>query len=411
MVKDWEEERESVDDGVLRRALLARETRSTTPAPPTRSVARSPAVPRDAAEKRQDSSYRPMYNESSPVHQARSDPYSMTSPRMEVGRRRVAGTPGGAAAYEWDVAGTTGSPDRPGHCSGRPTGADCRNSNGSGGEVASQAERLAPLWHSSGACYWGCGVEAPGPPRGRRSRLGWTRHCGAPVGVTQVGSDLRWKSHSLEVADLRECGRLVAPVTCEPPLAVPRPVLAVGQDPSCGVGLILSASALSFHCRAQCCCCAPCPSALLPLCPSPSDHGPGDFRLLHSFLPWASRCVPAYWGLLCRFALFPLTSGHLGSSLALLGEGGPDFLRDLLEVWVCLLQSSSRDAETHWACVCSTAPSPLQGLASDLPAYTQGVCLYTPCRAPKRRIGGSGTSAGNGCLQQRLGACEPSDCE
>ena len=93
MVKDWEAERESVDDGVLRRALLARETRSTTPAPPTRSVARSPAVPRDAAEKRQDSSYRPMYNESSPVHQARSDPYSMTSPRMEVGRGESLGRP------------------------------------------------------------------------------------------------------------------------------------------------------------------------------------------------------------------------------------------------------------------------------------------------------------------------------
>ena len=86
MVKDWEEERETVDDGVLRRALLARETRSVTPAPPSRTAARSPAVPREIPEKRLDSSYRPMYNESSPVHQARSDPYSMTSPRMEVGR-------------------------------------------------------------------------------------------------------------------------------------------------------------------------------------------------------------------------------------------------------------------------------------------------------------------------------------
>ena len=86
MVKDWEEERETVDDGVLRRALLARETRSVTPAPPSRTAARSPAVLREIPEKRLDSSYRPMYNESSPVHQARSDPYSMTSPRMEVGR-------------------------------------------------------------------------------------------------------------------------------------------------------------------------------------------------------------------------------------------------------------------------------------------------------------------------------------
>eukprot|EP00439_Symbiodinium_sp_Y106_P070738 s732_g12.t1 len=114
MVKDWEEERESVDDGVLRRALLARETRSTTPAPPTRSVARSPAVPREAAEKRQDSSYRPMHNESSPVHQARSDPYSMTSPRMEVGRGESLGRP--AEPF------TSGmSPVPPGHQTGQDT--------------------------------------------------------------------------------------------------------------------------------------------------------------------------------------------------------------------------------------------------------------------------------------------------
>ena len=61
-------------------------------------------------------------------------------------KRRVAGTPGGAAAFEWDVAGTTGSPDRPGHCSG-----GYRNSNGSGGEVASQAERrlLLGMWRRS----------------------------------------------------------------------------------------------------------------------------------------------------------------------------------------------------------------------------------------------------------------------
>ena len=44
----------------------------------------------------------------------------------------------------------------------------------------------------------------------------------------------RWKSLSIEIADIQECGRLVAPVTCEPPLAVPGPRLAVGQDPSCG---------------------------------------------------------------------------------------------------------------------------------------------------------------------------------
>ena len=90
MVKDWEEERETVDDGVLRGALLAREARSVTPAPPSRTAARSPVVPkevpREIPEKRLDSSYRPMYNESSPVHQARSDPYSMTSPRVEVVR-------------------------------------------------------------------------------------------------------------------------------------------------------------------------------------------------------------------------------------------------------------------------------------------------------------------------------------
>ena len=184
MVKDWEEERESVDDGVLRRALLARETGSTTPAPPTRSVARSPAVPREAAEKRQDSSYRPMYNESSPVHQARSDPYSMTSQNGGWKRRSC-----------------------------KPSGMPC-----------------APLAFPRGLLL-GYGNEAPGPPRRRRSRPGWAKRRGAPFGVMTVDSDLRWKSHSIEVADLRECGRLVAPVTCEPPLAVPSPTLAVGQDP------------------------------------------------------------------------------------------------------------------------------------------------------------------------------------
>ena len=59
--------------------------------------------------------------------------------------------------------------------------------------------------------------------------------------------------------------------------------------------------------------------------------------------------------------------------MTVLGEGGPYFLRDLIEVWVCLLQSSSRDAETHWVCVRSTAPSPSQGLAEDPPACGKGV--------------------------------------
>ena len=75
MIRDWEEENEMADDGVLQRAL--QESRSRTPRPATRGPSRSPGMTRLEDTQPTGPSRSTAYNACSPtLRNARSDPYT-----------------------------------------------------------------------------------------------------------------------------------------------------------------------------------------------------------------------------------------------------------------------------------------------------------------------------------------------
>ena len=73
----------------------------------------------------------------------------------------------------------------------------------------------------------------------------------------------------------------------------------------------------------------------------------------------------------------------------------------LIGARVLTFPSSSRNAAAHWVCVTSTFPSPRLCFCVDTSSCGVEHFSPAPYRAPKRRIGGSGTSAGFGHMQLR----------
>ena len=80
----------------------------------------------------------------------------------------------------------------------------------------------------------------------------------------------------------------------------------------------------------------------------------------------------------------------------------------LIGARVLTFPSYSRNAAAHWVCVTSTFPSPRLCFCVDTSSCGVEHFSPAPYRAPKRRIGGSGTSAGFGHMQLRPQHGEPS---
>ena len=192
-------------------------------------------------------------------------------------------------------------------------------------------------------------------------------------------------------------GRLVTPGHGEFSLGNSRQTkLVVGYDSICAVGSAASGEAFSGH---QCL-----SEAVIAL--SSSSHCIAvDVQFCYFLKPSAIfkadglryRIKQTIWFL--RSLCVPFHGWQLFLVSALLEKEAPDSNLALIGVRVPTFPSSSRDAGAHWVCVPSTFPSPrlhFSVATCSCGAINFPLALY---RAPKRRIGGSGTSAGIGHVQ------------